>query len=270
MKKISRRDFLKTTALFGSAAMLAACKPAATAVVPTATTAAPAAAKPNLPFAVEDAAVNPFGLGTDPVDGVFFAGGFGDDYIKYAAKLEEQLHPGTTVSVQSIQKITEQLQPRFVAGNPPDVIDNSGANMIKMADLVSQNQLMDLAELMNAPALDTPGKKFGETLFAGSQDSATFGGKLYGLNISYTIQGIWYSKPAFEKAGYTYPKYWADMLTLCEQIKKDGKAAPWTYQGKYPYYIFGIVMNMLIYYSESRIVAMSFCEPRSWTRVLSS
>ena len=41
----------------------------------------------------------------------------------------------------------------------------------------------------------------------------------------YTISGIWYSKPAFEKAGYTYPKTWADMLTLCEQIKKEGKAS---------------------------------------------
>jgi N-acetylglucosamine transport system substrate-binding protein len=91
--------------------------------------------------------------------------------------------------------------------------------MIPMADLVAEDQLLDLAPLLAAPSWDTEGKTFGDTLFPGSQTSAIFGGKQYGINIAYTISGIWYSKPAFEKAGYTYPKTWADMLTLCEQIK---------------------------------------------------
>lgn len=269
MKKMHRRDFLKASLLTGGAAALAACQPAAKATnapAAGATTAANAAA-PDMGFTVAPEAVNPFNLQPTTVDGVFFAGGFGDDYIKYAAKLQEKLHPGTTVKVQSIQKITEQLQPRFVAGNPPDVIDNSGANMIKMADLVNENQLMDLAELMDAPALDTPGKKFKDTLFPGSQDSATYNGKLLGLNISYTVSGIWYSKPAFEKAGYTYPKTWADMLTLCEQIKKEGKTAPWTYQGKYPYYIWGIVLTPLIYYAGGLDVfkKLDNLEPKAWS-----
>jgi N-acetylglucosamine transport system substrate-binding protein len=292
MKKMYRRDFLKATLLASSAAVLAACQaPAATeapaaptqapaaaeptattaaaapaAAEPTATTAAAAPAAPDMGFAVAPEAVNPFNLEAGEVDGVFFAGGFGDDYIKYAASLEEKLHPSVTVKVQSIQKITEQLQPRFVAGNPPDVIDNSGANMIKMADLVNEEQLTDLAELMAAPSLDTPGKKFGETLFPGSQDGAMYNGKLLGLNIAYTVSGLWYSKPAFEKAGYTYPKTWADMLTLCEQIKKDGKAAPWTYQGKYPYYIWGIVLTPLIYYAGGDEVFMKLdnLEPNAW------
>jgi N-acetylglucosamine transport system substrate-binding protein len=271
MKKLQRREFLKASLLTGGAAALAACAPAATPTqapaAPTATTAAPAAAAPaDLGFTVAPEAVNPFGLAAGDVDGVFFAGGFGDDYIKYAGTLEQKLHPSLNVKVQSIQKITEQLQPRFVSGNPPDVIDNSGANMIKMADLVNENQLYDLAELMAAPSLDTPGKKFGDTLFPTSQDSATYNGKLLGLNIAYTVSGIWYSKPSFEKAGYTYPKTWADMLTLCEQIKKDGKAAPWTYQGKYPYYIWGIVLTPLIYYSGGVDVFLKLdnLEPNAW------
>jgi N-acetylglucosamine transport system substrate-binding protein len=257
MKQLTRRDFLKTTAFASGAALLAACQSGAPAAAPTATTApAAAAAKPDLPFEVAPEAMNPFNLQPAEVDGVFFAGGYGDDYIKYAAKLQEKLHPGTTVKVQSIQKITEQLQPRFVAGNPPDVIDNSGANLLPMSDLVRDQQVMDVTALLDAPSLDTPGKKVRDTLFAGSQDSAMFGGVPYGINMSYTISGLWYSKPGFEKAGYTYPKTWADMLTLCEQIKKDGKAAPWTYQGKYPYYIWGIVTNMLIYYAGGNDVLM--------------
>lgn len=252
--------------MVGGGAVLAACKPAAQTAAPTQPAAPAAGAKPDLPFEVAPEALNPFNLQPAEVDGVFFAGGFGDDYIKYAAQLHEKLHPGTVVKVQSIQKITEQLQPRFVAGNPPDVIDNSGANMIPMADLVREGQLADLAELFEAPALDTPGKKFKETLFPGSQDSANFGGKQLGVNIAYTVSGIWYSKPAFEKAGYTYPKTWAEMLDLCEKIKKEGKAAPWTYQGKYPYYIWGIVLNMLIYYSAGTeaLIQLDNLEPNAW------
>jgi N-acetylglucosamine transport system substrate-binding protein len=263
MKNISRRDFLKTSALAGGAVVLAACAPAAT----PAPTAAPTAAAVATTAPAASAAMDPLGVGTAPVEGVFFAGGFGDDYIKYAASLVEKNHPGVKVGVQSIQKITEQLQPRFVAGNPPDVIDNSGANMIPMADLVRDGQVLDVTELLNAPALDTPGKKVSETLFPGSQDNTVFDGKPYGINIAYTISGLWYSKPGFEKAGYTYPKTWADMLTLCEQIKKDGKTAPWTYQGKYPYYIWGIVTNMLIYYAGGNDVLMKLdnLEPNAWS-----
>lgn len=264
MKNISRRDFLKTSAMVGGAAMLAACQPGAPAAAPTATA---GVVELDLPFEVAAEAINPFNLTPTEVDGVFFAGGFGDDYIKYAASLQEKLHPGTTVKVQSIQKITEQLQPRFVAGNPPDVIDNSGANMLPMSDLVRDGQVADLTELLNAPALDTPGKKFSETLFPGSQDSAKFDGVPYGLNIAYTVSGLWYSKPAFEAAGYTYPKTWAEMLDLCEQIKKDGKASPWTYQGKYPYYIWGIVTNMLIYYAggDDVLLKLDNLEPNAWS-----
>jgi N-acetylglucosamine transport system substrate-binding protein len=286
MKKLNRRTFLMSAAMAGGATLVVACAPAATpeattapampaatattaAAMPeaTATTAAAAPAAPDMGFAVAPEAVNPLKVAAGDVDGVFFAGGFGDDYIKYAGKLQEKLHPGTTVKIQSIQKITEQLQPRFVAGNPPDVIDNSGANMIPMADLVANGQLMDLTPLLNAPALDTPGKKFSETLYPGSQDSAVFDGKPVGVNIAYTISGIWYSKPAFEKAGYKYPTTWADMLTLCEQIKKDGKAAPWTYQGKYPYYIWGIVLNMLMYYAGGNDLLMKIdnLEPNAWS-----
>lgn len=261
MKKFSRREFLKVSVLASGAVGLTACGVKATEV-PTALP----AVELDLPFEVAAEALNPFNLTATEVEGVFFAGGFGDDYIKYAASLQEKLHPGTTVKVQSIQKIQEQLQPRFVAGDPPDVIDNSGANMIKMADLVRDEQLADLAELMEAPALDTPGKKVKDTLFPGSQNSAIFGGVQYGINMAYTVSGLWYSKPAFEKAGYTYPKTWAEMLTLCEDIKKTG-VAPWTYQGKYPYYIWGIVMNALIYYSggNEALKLLDNLEPKAWS-----
>ena len=296
-KPISRRKFLRATAATGGSAVvgfvLAACgastptpaaaptaapaaAPAATAApAAAAATAAPAAAEPTAAPAAAateapaaaPAGANPLNVAAGEVDGVFFAGGYGDDYIKYAGQLVEKAHPDVKVKIQSVQKVTEALQPRFIAGSPPDVIDNSGANLIPMSDLVRDEQLLDLAPLLAAPSWDTSGKTFGETLFPGSQQSVIFDGKQYGLNIGYTISGIWYSKPAFEKAGYTYPKTWADMLTLSEQIKKEGKASPWTYQGKYPYYIWGIVWNMLVYYAggDDVIKKLDNLEPNAWS-----
>lgn len=265
---LNRRKFLRLAFAAGgttAAGILAACGSSGGTTAPTAAPAA-GAAPTAAPAAPAGSADNPLNV-TGEVDGVFFAGGFGDDYIKNAGALVEKKHSGVKVKIQSIQKVQEQLQPRFVAGTPPDVIDNSGAGMIPMADLVAEDQLLDLAPLMAAPSWDTAGKTFGETLFPGSQTSAIFGGKQYGINIAYTISGLWYSKPAFEKAGYTYPATWDKMLELCEQIKKEGKASPWTYQGKYPYYIWGIVWNMLVYYAggDDVIKKIDNLEPNAWS-----
>jgi N-acetylglucosamine transport system substrate-binding protein len=181
------------------------------------------------------------------VDGVFFSGGFGQDYIDNAAKLMMELHPDVTIKVQGIQKVGPQMQPRFVAGNPPDVIDNAGADSLDQVGLINDGQVYDLTALMDAPALDTPGKKFSETLVGGTQEGTVFDGKPMLLNIALGVYGLWYSKTAFEKAGLTYPATWEDFLALGEQLKKDGKQALFTYQGKYPYYIREWVLPTLIY-----------------------
>ena len=107
--------------------------------------------------------------------------------------------------------------------------------------LVAEGELLDLAPLMAAPALDTEGKTFAETLFAGSQTSGVYDGVQRYLNIAYTVFGTWYSKSLFEEKGWAYPQTWDEMLALCETIKGAG-IAPWTYQGKYPYYmVFGLL-----------------------------
>ena len=184
------------------------CAPAGTPVPPTATPAPPAqtggpVSLPEFGLEVPAEAVDPLNIEKGiTVDGVFFEGGYGSDYIRYAAKIFEALHPETKVSVVGIQRVGDQLRPRFIAGNPPDVIDNSGAGALDTVALVNEGQLADLGPLMEAPALDTPGKMFKETLFPGSQDTGVYDGKQYALNIAYTVVGIWYSKTLFEKKGW--------------------------------------------------------------------
>lgn len=274
-KRITRRNFLRTTALVGGSAALAACSgggaaaPAATKApeAAAATKAPEAAAAPAMKLPFEIAAPDTFKLSASvEVEGVHFKGGFGDDYIKYAGDILMSEYPGLKYKHEGIQKIADQLRPRLVAGNPPDVTDNSGAGSFPTIDLINENQLYALDELMEAPALDTPGVKFKDTLFPGSQEDGFINGKQYFLNVAYTVNGIWYSQPWFEKAGYKWPETWDEFLALCETIKKEGKMAPWTYQGKYPYYMWGIVAFPLLQHSAGtqQMIAIDNLEPNAW------
>jgi|GEM_PF-108729 len=240
---------------------------AAATEAPKATEAPAAAGTSEMPFPMDDAAKNPLKITNDPIDGVFFDGGFGHDYIVYAGKLVEAVHPGVKAGVKPIVKIKEELQPLVVAGTPPDVIDNSGAGQFVTSDLVNDGQLMDLTELFEAPSWDTPGVKFKDTLSPGSQVSGVrFDGKQYGVNVAFTVSAIWYSKPWLAKANIKIPETWADFMTVLDGIKKEGKLAPWTYQGKYPYYMWGIVLAQLMYKSAGpkAILAIDNLEPNAW------
>ncbi len=248
MKTLTRREFLKLSLMAGGAVALASCQPAAPAAQPTATTAAVAEApKLDLPFEIAPEAINPLKMPDNTkAEGIFFSGGYGHAYIQYAADLFAKVHPGSTMSVEGIQGVGEKLRPRFVGGNPPDCIDNSGAGSLDFGALMSEGQLLDLAPLFAAPSLDTPGKTVAETLFPGSQANGVMDGKQVRLEMSYTVGGIWYSSTLFTKKGWTYPATWDEMLALCEKIKTEGELAPWTYQGKYPgYMIFGVLQGQM-------------------------
>ena len=232
--KISRRQFLKTSTAIAAGVAGAHLLPLT------------ALAQDGLPFEVAPEAINPLGLEAGAnVEGIFFEGGFGRSYIDNAADIFRALHPDNEMTVEGIQQVSEILRPRFIAGNPPDVIDNSGAFNIPMDSLVADDQLADLAPLMAAPSLDSPGKTFGETLFPSSQLDGVFDGRQLYLNIAYTVSGIWHSQSLFEEMGWEYPRTWDGMLDLCETIKMAG-IAPWTYQGKFPQYmVFGCLMHLV-------------------------
>ena len=245
--KLNRRQFITMASTTVAGSILSACAPAATPTPAAEAPKAPAqSVKLDLPFEIAAEAINPLNMPENTkAEGVFFSGGFGHAYIQNAADLFAKVHPGSSMSVEGIQGVGEKLRPRFVGGNPPDCIDNSGAGALDMGALMSEGQLLDLAPLMEAPSLDTPGKKVKDTLFPGSQAGGVMDGKQVALNIAYTVGGIWYSKPLFEEKGWKYPSTWDEMLALCETIKGSGMA-PWTYQGKYPgYMIFGVLQGQI-------------------------
>ncbi|MGC4806031.1 N-acetylglucosamine/diacetylchitobiose ABC transporter substrate-binding protein [Micromonospora sp. DT233] len=210
-------------------------------------------------------AQNPLGVAEDaPLEVVIFNGGFGEDYAKAHEAMYTANHPKAKIKHSATAEISKTLQPRFVDGTPPDVVNNSGAGQIDFNGLVSQNALADLGELLAAPSLDIPGKTVKETLLPGTVEVGSYDGKFLVMNYTYTVYGIWHSTKLFADRGWDYAKTWDDHIALCKKIKAAG-IAPWTYAGKHPRYMSWPVISTAIKFGGPSVaLAIDNLEPNAW------
>ncbi|MFI7614166.1 N-acetylglucosamine/diacetylchitobiose ABC transporter substrate-binding protein [Nonomuraea terrae] len=231
---LSRRDLLRAAALVPAAGALAACAAPASQPAQTAS-AAPAATS----------AANPFGVGDKPLEVWIFDGGFGH---QYATDIHQPLfktkYPNVEIKHNVTKEITKILQPRFAGGNPPEVIDNAGADMMDFGALAQDGQLQDLSPLLDAPSWDDPNVKVRDTIDPSVIEIGTYDGKFSVLGYVNYIHGIWYSQKVFTDNGWEVPKTWDAFLALCETIKKSGEMAPFTYAGKHPQYAYEPLLTM--------------------------
>ncbi len=163
---------------------------------------------------------NPFGMpDKSTVDAVIFNGGYGYDYVSFAANIVQQKQSGSTVKVAPSTQIAQQLQPRFVGGNPPDLIDNSGANQIGFNTIL--DQLATLDDVFEANNYE--GTKIADTLYPGAKTPGTFDGKFVAMNYVLTLYGLWYSDALFKENSWTPPKTWDEAYDLGMKAKEKDK-----------------------------------------------
>lgn len=163
---------------------------------------------------------NPFGLADNSkIDAVIFNGGYATDYVDYAGAIVSKNHTGVAMTVTPITQIAQQLQPRFVGGNPPDLVDNSGANLIGFNTI--KDQLESLDDVLSANNLE--GTKILDTLYPGVQQVGTYNGKFVSLNYVMTVWGLWYSKSLFDANGWTPPTTWDEVKALGAKASAAGK-----------------------------------------------
>ncbi|TNH21494.1 carbohydrate ABC transporter, N-acetylglucosamine/diacetylchitobiose-binding protein [Micromonospora orduensis] len=210
-------------------------------------------------------AENPLGVKEDaPLEVVIFGGGFGEEYAKAHEAMYTGKYPKAKIKHSATQEISKTLQPRFVDGTPPDVVNNSGAGQIDFNGLVSQNALADLGELLDAPSLDVPGKTVRETLLPGAVEIGSYDGRFLVMNYTYTAYGIWYSNKLLTDRGWAYAKTWDDHIALCKQIKAAG-IAPWTYAGLHPRYMsWPLISTAIKLGGPSVATAIDNLEPNAW------
>ncbi|MFD6315228.1 N-acetylglucosamine/diacetylchitobiose ABC transporter substrate-binding protein [Streptomyces nigra] len=168
----------------------------------------------------EKSATNPFGVAANStVEAAIFDGGYGTDYVDYTNQVLDGQVKGLKVKVDPVVDIAPQLQPRFVGGNPPDLIDNSGEDQIGFLGIL--DQLEELDDLFEANTYE--GKKIADIVYPGVKAPGTFKDKFVALNYVMTVYGVWYSKTLFEANGWTPPKTWDEALDLGQKAKKKGK-----------------------------------------------
>ncbi len=206
---------------------------------------------------------NPLGVdGSKPLDFLMWKAGWGDEYALNALDLYKAAFPDAEIKYEAVSRVQEAAQPRFVAGDPPDVLEGSS---LDRASLVSNGQLLAVTDLLAAPAWDTEGATVADTLLPGTQDTLVFDGEHYGINFTSGMYGIWYSAPLMEENGWSYPQTWEEMMTLSEEISASGVAAAWTYPGQYPGY-FTTPFWQLVWKDAGvdPIIAVDNLEPDAW------
>ncbi len=208
---------------------------------------------------------NPFGVkASDPLAVVIFNGGYGDEYAKFHESLYKKTFPDAAIDHKAITDIRQQMQPLFNGGNPPDVLDNAGAEQMPLSTLADGGQLTDLTPLFDADALGNPGKKVRDTLNPVALESAEYDGKPMVCNYALQVYGLWYDRALFDEKGWEPAENWDDFLSLCEEIKGAGMA-PMAYQGKYPYYIEQVLMDLAVKHGGPEVVfAIDSLEPDAW------
>ncbi|MGA4670945.1 N-acetylglucosamine/diacetylchitobiose ABC transporter substrate-binding protein [Propionibacteriaceae bacterium Y1923] len=163
---------------------------------------------------------NPFGLaGGTSVEAVIFDGGYSTDYVDFAAAEMKKKFPDVKVEVKPSTQIAQELQPRFVGGNPPDLIDNSGAGFIGFGSIIDQLETLD--DLLDSNSYE--GVPIKDTIFEGVKVPGTYDGKFAVLNYVLSVYGMWYSASLFEENGWTAPKTYEEAIDLGAKAKEKGK-----------------------------------------------
>jgi len=206
---IDRRTLLGGS-LAAAAMVTAGCAAGGGATTGAASSAAASAGTADNPFNVAKGST---------VDAVIFNGGYKTDYVDFAGE-QAKKKMDITVKVSPSTQIAQELQPRFVGGNPPDLVDNSGAGAIGMVSIV--DQLDDLTVVLNANNYE--GKKLADSVFAEAiKKGGTYNGKLAAMNYAMTVYALWYSASLFKENGWTPPKTYQEAMDLGAKAKAKGK-----------------------------------------------
>lgn len=176
------------------------------------------------------------------LDVAIFEGGYGIDFFERKARQFEQEHADKLtpegsdqplkIRIQGSPRIWEQLRPRFVAGDPPDLTwPGWGMDYWR---LVAEDQVLPMDEYLEEKSWDRD-VSWRETFEESLLNKGRHEGNYYIIPFNNNLFSWWYNSAMFRRNGWTPPRTYPELLALCEKIKAKG-IIPVTYQGKYPDY----------------------------------
>ncbi|HHX24766.1 MAG TPA: extracellular solute-binding protein, partial [Thermoanaerobacterales bacterium] len=163
-------------------------------------------------------------------------GGSGRDYVDFAIEKFKEKYPDVKIITDIGPKNAETLRPRFVAGNPPDVIMANYSELDYFA-LIADDQLAPIDEVLASPVPGNESKTLEDLFVPGILDRGESNGKRYILPGFVHYYGFWYDKALFDENGWSAPNNYDELMSVSQQIQEAGEVSPFTYQGLYPSYL---------------------------------
>jgi len=140
--------------------------------------------------------------------------GAGLDFFTNAAAAYHTANPNVTIKVQSVQNedYDGKLQTALQAGqgSAPDIMYQRGGG--KMLAMVQAGQLGEVNVSSDVQS----------NISAGAMSIYQADGKTYGIPLSITPEGIWYSKDLFKKAGVEIPTTIDQLADAAKKLKAAG------------------------------------------------
>ncbi|OUS78763.1 ABC transporter substrate-binding protein [Paenibacillus sp. MY03] len=161
----------------------------------------------------------------------YFVGGYGDSWWKSMLGKFKEKHPNLNIIEQAGPLINEQMMPRWIQGNPPDLVYLDGSGFLDVGTAAKDGQLMDLTEWF-ATAVNDDGVPLSEAVITQPQ---LFGNKVYSIPLVFGSWGTFYNKSLFKQNNWEVPTDFESFLKVGEQIKAAG-IAPYTHAGIYTAY----------------------------------
>jgi len=167
------------------------------------------------------------------VEVAIFQGGYGIGWHRMMAERfnEENASRGVRIELWGDPRTAEIIKPRLLRGNPPDLVLDE---RLPLWLLIASNKLAPFTDALKVPPSGSD-KPWGTLFDQGMLDMFKSGDDVYALPAAYGAWVVWYDAKMFRDHGWQPPTSWSEMLSLCEAIKAAG-IAPWTLQGKYPYF----------------------------------
>lgn len=202
--QLSRRQMLKSMALVGAGAVVAACVPAQTPGGASEQGAAPSNAPVTIDF------ITPGALGTER-----------EMYTQFITDFQTA-HPNVTVNVsfEAWGDYMTKLPTMFAGGVVPDMIHQ---HMSIVQDYAHRGVLRDLVPYMERDSIDP--KDYIPALF----DAFSNQGKTYGIPKDSAAWGVYYNTDLFDAAGLDYPgENWSlsDFQSAAKELTQDGSGNP--------------------------------------------
>src|SRR5690554_451448 len=135
--------------------------------------------------------------------------------------------------VASGREILNRVRPRILAGNPPDIVDQSTTELYP---LIQEGILTPLTEYFDTNAYNSEEKwedTFLESIF--TLPEIIVDGDYYLVPRTYYTSGFFYDKRMFREYGLEIPETWDEMLNIMDVLKQNG-ISPIAADGTIPFY----------------------------------